>query len=260
MMLVCAAGSAYAAEYHSDFVPRPGSARALNKERVVDVAHFWAVNAPPLYYKTHGEWPGSWAEVVASGIVTVQLRSVHGKLINPDDGSLDFVGDLQYVFQGSQTPPMIASLKQGGGVRQTRLGEAGTPKHLSQRWETVPAGVSDTRWAASGLPALGRDQRRYQQISVLGAYHAAIKLYLGIHGTYCDWQTLQSSGLGPHAPGTINPLTGVPWKGDGSPNDLLLRSSTDGSWPDGSPRVVSSGGSYILLITDDRGDTPWIFS
>jgi hypothetical protein len=163
--------------------------------------------------------------------------------------------------KGIQTAPIIARLGQDGKVSHIRLAEYGTPVPYSKLWSAPRPGYPADLWKASRLAELGQDSKRYQQLSVRRVYQLSAELYLKIHGRYCDWNTLQSSGLTPHAPGTINPLTGKPWRGDGSPNDLYFSYLAPGQQATRGMMVIRStktdAGSFQCFITDENGNTPW---
>lgn len=243
--------------YVPAFVPKPGTAMASVGQRVFDVARHWCRTAPGLYYVAKGYWPESWSELRASGIFTAELISIFGEQIDPDDPQLGFAGDLQYLYKGPQTPPQVAVLSESGRVQFDRI--PGNPTPYSQRWLSPPSGYPIDMWIGSGFPALGRDSARFQQMAVQRAYHVAAEIYLDINGRFCDWQTLQSSGFGPHAPGTVNPLTGEEWAGDGRPNDLLYECAT--SVPRDSPGWLQTTGGFCFrcLIVDKHGRIPWEF-
>jgi hypothetical protein len=248
-----------AEEYYGPYLVGPKSTQVQSGVPVVDVAYYWTSNMPALYYSTYETWPVSWQAIVDSGIFTAPLLSTRGRNINPDDGKLDFAGDIQYMFKGAQEPPMLAQLLKNGRVKYLRFSDRTKPLTYSERWKKGPAGYPEAMWKATGLTELGANRARYQQMAVQSAFHSAASLHLLIHGGYCDWNALQASGLSPHAPGTINPLTRKPWKGDGSPNDLLYIYSKDGVIDGRASFRTKDGGIYVCQITDEKGNTPWDF-
>jgi hypothetical protein len=224
----------------------PGTALSDTGIAVFDVARHWASTGPSLYYKAYGKWPAAWSEIVKAGIITAPLLNVHGKPISPDDDSFDFESDLHYVYKGEQMRPVIAisssSMRAKSGVEFDTLER---PDTYAERFGTPPHG-----WTAeenSTFVELAKQKHRYQQIAVFEAHVIGSTMYRQIHGrSPASWQELQESGLSPLAPGTINPLTGKRWAGDGSPNDILFRNDP-------------AKNEWAFLITDEHGATPWKF-
>ena len=73
------------------------------------------------YYRVYAEWPKSWQQVVEAGLFQVPLVGYFCEPINPDDPSLDFVGDLYYdstLREDNSVRVMCLAYREGSIVDQ----------------------------------------------------------------------------------------------------------------------------------------------
>jgi hypothetical protein len=221
-------------DYYMHYRTKPGSSIHKNGIPVVEVAQNFMLNEPAWYYKLYGYWPESWQKIADAGLFTAELISVHGKVIQPDDNRLDFDGDLQYMYKGPQTAPVLACLRKhfdgSTQISYERLEErwGDQPQTYADQYNSPPAGllsrpahlVEHWRGEMGDLPT---NRLRQHQRAVALAYHFAAYMFHSANGRHASWEELHLMGFAPLKPGTINPQTGQPWAGDGRDNDLLYR-------------------------------------
>lgn len=192
------------------FRPDDGTAVA------VDVAFSAVQSGVQAYYRIHGSWPATWSQVVQEGIYQAPLPAFQGGTIDPDDSSLDFLGDLHYISgDGTGSPQVLRSgdSSRGGNVFSTPLEGPFTYEALIST--PGPAGLLEEYspyLADTGM------------MSLFGIIHCAadgLDLYRTVYGELPDdWNAFCQSGLSPTGTSGRNPATGKAILGDGSAGDI----------------------------------------
>jgi hypothetical protein len=170
------------------------------------------------YYRLHGSWPGSWKEVVDSGLFTGTLTTPAGQVTDPDDKRLDFVNDLYY----------DPTVQDGNVLVLAQIGSASHP--LQYIWMT-PCATYDYRLqdAASNdssgcYSAYLKDSKRQQQFAQLFLLSRGTDLFVMVKNRLPDSITdLVNSGLCSFSTMPLNPYTGLPYRCDGSANDIIYK-------------------------------------
>ncbi|MCB1221002.1 MAG: hypothetical protein H7A35_08295 [Planctomycetales bacterium] len=173
------------------------------------------------YYRVFGEMPGDWASLVASGIYPHQLTGPEGQVVDPDDGQLDFPGDAY--LQGSANFFTLVSENRDGSENRRILvqGETYVNQFKRIRLSRHLLPEHDAR-----LKSYESNMDKLVQFAQVGLLNQAIQDYHGVFGMYPDtMEDLFSTGFTPINPDTPNPVTGVPYKFDGSPGDLRLNAA-----------------------------------
>ena len=209
----------------------------------IDTASWLVQEGAQAYFKVFGTWPASWQDVEAAQLVQVELVSLSGNEIDPDDQSLDFAWDIQYVPQTGGNPPQIA---QRVSVEDGRV----------NMYEIFPVKSYTERFGESENPDIRSallNEDRLKQWAISGMLFRSLTLYLTLFEEYPEtYQEFVCTGVTCIDSSSINPLTQESFKGDGSSNDILFFPKAD---PDTGEIV-----GIAILATDDEGSMPWRFT
>jgi hypothetical protein len=201
------------------------------------------------YFRLRGQWPATWRDVIQQGIYQTDLVALSGDVIDPDDGSLNFLGDVYY-FPPNQfsDEAFLASLSPLDGLRvkYMRISPPGTFEehfakvyHENALFEGLETSPFDY-WLAT--------DRRRRQLAVLGVVHKCLLTYRNVHGDYPHtWWEFIESGLSPLDHSSVNPVTGGPLYGDGRANDILYEYRAPGA---------DKPSAYVLRPVDENGQIP----
>ena len=179
----------------------------------------WLVEAPAVYYRVHGEWPKSWAAIVEAGLFMAPLRLFEGNIIDPDDGTDDFVGDMAYVYQGEQTKPLIVDASTMT-PQQPNLSEVRDPgRTYAEYYEQQACG----EWPEP-YPGILDDPDVLKLIAIREMLiRESVWMFVRAHGRLPrTWREFISSDLTPITERSVNPVTGDLFAGDGRPGDFLF--------------------------------------
>ncbi len=169
------------------------------------------------YYKVYGQYPESWAAVRQAGIVQTAIPAIGGQWIDPDDSSLDYDDDIYYDASPMATgnlPRLLWSPPVGNQHVETIRLEPPTT------YDTFLGMAPDMGFGPS--PYVG-DRESQRLFGALMCLEHMIIVYKKVHG---DWPASQdaffSSGLATIDKTSINPVTGQPFRFDGSAGDVRL--------------------------------------
>jgi len=202
------------------------------------------------FYRAHGRWPTDWAEVLSTGMLQVPLLSPAGEIIDPGDGKLDFRFDVFY--DAAATHAKAATDKQSPALIRSRI-----KKELGFV-ETIELPVLPTyrQTLMTFAPKVNRDWRPYVEPDALKLMMAAAMMgeaILAFHLANDRYpnsvEEFLASGLAPLDYNSLNPVTGQPFRLDGSPNDLLLisRQNPDGLYTLKVEPVDAQGEPFRIL-------------
>ena len=183
----------------------------------VDLAYTKVQLGAIYYYRIYGVWPAKWSEVVSAGLVQVPLLGWKMEVIDPDDGEPAFNSDISYIPSADQAkPPQIAELltRDEPQVRYTTLG---VPHTYSQS-----LGAVSKHFDVSEYEDCLSNDKCLRMFAILGIVKSTLETYRELHGSYpSNWSEFLASGIGPIDEGSINPMTGERFYGDGRANDIL---------------------------------------
>lgn len=197
--------------------------RAVDGSGILDIATSQLQVGLQQYYAVYGEWPTAWQDVIDVGIFQVQLRGYQMQVIDPDDGELDFNGDLAYDpavrADGSVVVQQILDVN-GVVTKQTEVQPPATYA------EVYPALQQLATW--EDLSVQFEDEKWLRQFAILGMINQGIFIYRKLYGEYpAELADLLRSGLSPIDFDSINPLTGVPYNFDASELDIYYERCGD---------------------------------
>lgn len=170
-----------------------------------------------MYYKVKGRYPSRWGDVVAAGIYQAPLMGYNGEEINPDDGGLDFYGDVHYQLVGDGSSALVAELGYRSGMTTVyhRLKAADTYVNLFRR--AADQGVDFWQGYLD-------DEPRMRQFAILGFIYRAAFVYKDLHGDFpLNLGELSAAGLAPVDANSINPVTGQQFQFTEAPGDIVYR-------------------------------------
>ena len=183
----------------------------------IDVARLHVEAGATAYYMVFGEWPKSWQDVVRSGIVQASLTTIYGLPCNPDGTSIRAVNEPHYLPGKDGTPPSIGEYFDLEGGPTMQIDRLTVPNLLSNILNTNRLG---DRWNG--------DKRVLCQLATANMMNRSMPLFvLKYKRQPNSWSDLLGSGLKPIDGKSINPVTGKPYRGDGSPNDLRFQQNDD---------------------------------
>jgi hypothetical protein len=204
----------------------------------------WLSLAPQAYFRVFGIWPESWKVLRDSGLIQVPLQSPEGYVIDPDDSKWDGIYDTRYVSRGPKQPPLLVTKPDG----KTERSEA-----VSQPAWTIQA-LLDEQGKLDGedYGFFSRDENWVKLFAIRSMLVEAVKLYAQQYSRLPDnLGELLQCGLAPVDAASHNPVTGAPFKGDGSAGDLKYETfkarrhgeQVNGLW-------------FRLMVVDGEG-RPW---
>ncbi|MEZ5337040.1 MAG: hypothetical protein R3F46_02145 [bacterium] len=214
---------------------------------------FWVKSGIYAYYKVHGDWPASWGAVKADGLIQINLISPEGFVIDPDDQSLDFYGDV-YFFRETDYYGDFARLAEmkdieGTVINYMDLQQPGTYANIFQ-WVIDNSELGKRPEVDSYLTELQTDPVRMKQIGIAKMLYDGIFLYKTINGHLpSDWDEYVNSGFAPITADSINPITSRVFEGNGSAGDFFYKYyPADGDQPE----------SFEFMHIDLDGNRPLV--
>jgi hypothetical protein len=213
--------------------------------------HYIALNKVMLgtycFHKVYARWPVDWAEVRDSGIVQVPLMGFDLQEIDPDEASVTEFGDLHYAYDPTTGNATVhVAVNKGGFAIEHHPLSAG---RTYQQWFAI----FDEGHASLGIQSdsyvsrYSEDTDKLRQFAILNQIYSNLELFKSIKGDYPHTiAEFLRSGLGPVDDSSINPVTGLPFRFDGSPNDIFYR--------------YVPGGSFMLKHVDSDPDETLYFT
>lgn len=204
----------------------------------------WLAMAPQAYYRVYGVWPETWQALRASGLMQVDLLSPEGYVIDPDDAKWDGVYDTRYVYRGPKQAPLLVT-KPDGKLEKSE--EIGLPAWTIQQYLTEQGQLDGQDYSF-----LSREEGRVKLIALRAMLAEAIRLFGEQYGRLpSGMDELLQSGLAPLDAASLNPLTGAPFKGDGSANDYRYETFKAGRY------AQNAGGRWFRLVIIDGEGNAW---
>ncbi len=190
--------------------------------KTIDLSHSWIQIGTMQYRAVHGRFPEHWSEVIKEGLVQAPLLTLDGKPIDPDDGRIDYPGDMIYLLGNDGEAVLRHSVLLGGQGKITDFKIFAKPSYLKILGSPVaPEHAGDL--------ASNQQAQRLRMMGFAGVYRLAAEDYRSIYDRYPkSFEELADSGVCPLPTGSINPISGRPFKGQGADWDVLFDLSTTG--------------------------------
>jgi hypothetical protein len=176
------------------------------------------------YFRLHGQWPENWRAVVNDGIHQSWLLAVNGRDVDPDDGVLDFVGDVSYTVRTDGKAQIDVLLEESEAPVGWIVDRPATYEADFTQWESLSNLESR---GITYVPFLA-NEKLMRQFAIVGAMNYGVRLfYLQHRRVPRDIDEFIVSGFSPINRSSINPVTGSTFLFDGSPNDLSFEPNAD---------------------------------
>ena len=189
-------------------------------------------SAVAAYQRVYGNMPTSWQEIKGCGLFDKDLVAYNMQVIDPDDKKIDFKGDVYLdVDTLSDTSGDLLMFSMWGlaGNRISRMKLEYYPGYA----ELFANIKQDPDLDAENSNILDAWLENEDQLIQFGHLHMIGKLlsdYRDIHGEYPEHLSeMVSAGIGPLTMSSINPVTGVPYRYDGSRGDISYSRTIDGT-------------------------------
>jgi hypothetical protein len=179
------------------------------------------------FYRVHGQWPLNWQAVEDEWFAGQKLYGFQLEAINPDDRSLEFAGDVAYLGEQPDGSALVIMLQDVGSMRPFII-NLPPPKNYYKRFREADQfmqsrGFEQEKLFASYLS----DAAKLKQFAMVYEMSTAIANFFIVHHRYpADMRELLRSELCPIPGGMLNPVTRLPFRFDGSANDLRYRTGT----------------------------------
>ena len=194
------------------------------EEMIISIADTQVAQGARCFYKAYGRFPQSWAEVEEQGISSSNLLGYRMQPIDPDDSQLEFSGDVHYEFNAGQA--IVHTMDLHGEVNDLSLQVPGT---YTSRFEDFIASGKLSEEQVERFHDYAANEAQLLQFAILGNISRSIRIYQDVHGSPPDSLTqFFASGISPVNENTINPLTGQPFRYDGSAGDVRIEFTDTG--------------------------------
>lgn len=173
------------------------------------------------YYKVNGFWPDSWSDVVAEGFWQTPIPSKDNSHVNPDDRSIDFYDDVYYAARlldsSSESVTVIMGAQPNGSPPLRNL-KVEPPKTYFEFFGEMD-GYLETDLQAT----YGSDTKMKKLFGLLGEMQTMMAIFFTTKGRYpSSLNEFFESGLSPVNYDSINPVTGLAFRFDGSAGDVMV--------------------------------------
>lgn len=190
----------------------------------ISVANAMLASAARYYYRAYGEFPATWQDLRQSGLQDAPLVGFQMQAIDPGDASLDFPGDVY--FENRDGAGILHSMELNGEASEILLG---IPQSYAEQFSKLSEMLPMTEVQARRFREYAADEKQLLQFAMLGSISRSLMIYPDVHGSApATLDEYMNSGLCPITPSTINPVTGVPFRFDGSPGDITFRITEHG--------------------------------
>jgi len=189
---------------------------------IIDVAHHYTQRGLIYYYKLHGDWPQSWQQVRDEQLFQVDLVAYGGDLIDPDDSSVGFFGQVYYDSYSSHNSSngkahLREQLIHNGPI--IKLVHVEPPVTYADLFAKM-----DQAFGEEQFTPLLNEPGQMRFFALLGMIQGGIGLYDRIYGhPPYTWQDYLDSGLAPIDENSVNPLTGGHIYADGRANNFIYK-------------------------------------
>jgi hypothetical protein len=200
---------------------------------VLDLSLSEVQAAVSAYQQVFGMLPGSWSDVVDSGLFVKPLLAYDMQTINPDDGRIDFNGDLYLDSttmrdaDGSLLLFHVDRLNGNKAVSRIRIPREGS---LEDMFSSMQRNSQLDQAERDMLADWAGDAPLKLQFGHLHILTAALFDYRSVKGVFpASLNELVQAGFGPLAAGSLNPVTGLAYRFDGSPGDIAYSVEDNGN-------------------------------
>lgn len=173
------------------------------------------------FHKAHNHWPATWEQVIQDGLWQTGIPTQSGEAIDPDDPSVDFLDDVYYAADQVSGSSGNVSILMGGqptGSPQVKTVEIEAPKDYDLLFQEMDS------YLDSQLESRYSDDLQMKRLfAILGEVSSMSGIFFTTHGRWPEnLDEFLESGLSPINRSSINPVTGVTFRFDGSGGDVTI--------------------------------------
>ncbi|MEZ5337824.1 MAG: hypothetical protein R3F46_06120 [bacterium] len=230
VVFICSGYNARAAEQYPEWHPDypgngPGDSHVYIGMQSVKLGVFY-------FRKVYERWPESWQEVRDSGIFQADIPGFDLVPLNPDNPDLTDYGQVYYEApEGPGSNPVVHTVDYMGGfhiLHEPANGYMTTYRLSFQDYDNKLNESVDTDFRYSSYL---ENESQLKQFAILGIMTQNIGLFRSVNGRLpYDMQEFMSSGFSPVDSESINPVTGQPFRFDGSVGDARYEIMPDGNF------------------------------
>jgi hypothetical protein len=190
------------------------------------------------YFELHGDYPRRWKDVVDAGLCQVELRTSSGRLINPDDSSLDFYEDIYYHYRPTAECEILHVYNIGGRhVKTTKV----------ERMQGVTL-CSALEGGKPELTAALSDEQIFKAYLVRTMLSQSVMLFYDVRKRMPQsLAELLDSGLCLFDRQSINPASGQPFSAGTGPWGISITDQSSPEKPGRVPRIEMRDGQGRTL-------------
>ncbi len=234
LLLVESAATSDAKDIVSSDYPWRGTDGSIN-----EFAFTWVRTGVQQFYRINGRWPTAWLEVTNQGLFDCNLVNLNNDPVNPDATRINTYGDVIYFTSNNDNDPFIIYSDYANGPHQ-RTFDIPKPPTFEEEAK-IAAELQEEHGNAPSAKLLIAEVAKPEvklQHALEAMISQGIELFVLQFNRFPDsLAELFESGIGPFTPESINPLTGQPFKGDGSAWDFTYHSYPEGLNGSGHPSV-----------------------
>jgi len=233
----------------SPIVTQAANAEALERMKYVQPTNL-VRGGIRQFYKVFEQFPAHWSDVVGAGICQVTLAGPEGQVIDPDDATLDFPGDVRYLGLESGSP-RVAFLSSEGTTQNVGVNTPTPYAQILTRADQAHLQYGDPDNAVLTSFMTRRDWLRLFAID--GLLESALRQYTVANGEQpASIDEFLDSGFSPIDRDSINPVTGEHFTFDGAPRNFFVGLSA-GSSPEEGLSVP-----FVIPVMDNGKRMPGI--
>ena len=198
---------------------------------VLIVANSQVRDAIAAYQLVKGELPHTWQDVLNSGLFDSSLRGFNMEIIDPDDSSIDFKGDIyldSITLKEASGDLLLFTFwsPTSNNITRSKIERVESYREVLQRVaDTLELEPEQSQIIDSWL----EDEAQLIQFGHLHQLFLALDDFRKIHGNLPDdLKELVKSGVGPLTETSVNPVTGEIYRFDGSSGDLFFHVRENG--------------------------------
>ena len=184
------------------------------------------------FHKVFERWPDSWQEVKDSGIFQADIPGFDMQPLDPDNPELTEYGQIYYepASDADSNPVIHTAVYIGGFKIRSEPANGYMPVYRIQ-FRDYDADLTDKMETEFRYSKYMDDEDQLKQFAILGIMFSNINLFRTIKGRLPNtMQEFMASGMSPVDENSINPVTGQPFRFDGSVGDVLYKITDDGNF------------------------------
>jgi hypothetical protein len=173
------------------------------------------------FHKVYERWPSSWQEVRDSGIFQAEIPGFDLMPLNPDNSEITDYGQVYYSPPSNpESNPVVMTAEYLNGFHIRVEPANGYMKTYAVSFRDYDEHNADKPGREAIYSSYLNDENLLKLFAILGIMTQNIGLFQNVNGHLpVDMQEFMASGFSPVDANSINPVTGQPFRFDGSVGD-----------------------------------------